>query len=87
MSNVDISNKSKAASPRWDLDSIFAGGSSSPVFRKFCDAVRADLAKLAESVKTLPAQLNDSSRAQCIGAILEFQRIGAHLEMARSFAH
>ncbi|MBK7092951.1 MAG: M3 family oligoendopeptidase [bacterium] len=87
MSNVDISNKSKAVSPKWDLDSIFAGGSSSPEFRKFCDAVRADLAKLAESVKTLPVQLNDSSRAQWIGAILEFQRIGAHLEMARSFAH
>lgn len=87
MSNVDVSNKTKTSSPKWDLDSIFAGGSSSPEFRKFCDAIRSDLTKLAESVKTLPAQLNDSSRAQWIAAILEFQRIGAHLEMARSYAH
>lgn len=87
MSNVNTSTKAKASSPRWELDSIFTGGSASPEFRKFCDAIRSDLEKLAATVKDLPAVLNDSSRAPWIAAILEFQRLGAHIEMARSFAH
>ncbi len=87
MSNVNTSTKAKATSPQWELDSIFPGGSASPEFRKFCDAIRGDLEKLAASVKALPAMLNDSSRAPWIAAILEFQRLGAHIEMARSFAH
>ncbi len=87
MSNVSTSTKAKASSPQWELDSIFPGGSASPEFRKFCDAIRSDLEKLAADVKALPAVLNDSSRAQWISAILEFQRLGAHIEMARSFAH
>ncbi len=87
MSSVEISAKTKASAPRWELDSIFPGGSGSPEFRKFCDAIRGDLEKLAADVKALPAELNDSSRAKWIAAILEFQRLGAHIEMARSFAH
>ncbi len=87
MSNVNTSTKAKASSPQWELDSIFPGGSASPEFRKFCDAIRGDPEKLATSVKVLPAVLNDSSRAPWITAILEFQRLGAHIEMARSFAH
>ena len=87
MSNVNTSTKAKATSPQWELDSIFPGGSASPEFRKFCDAIRGNLEKLAASVKAVPAMLNDSSRAPWIAAILEFQRLGAHIEMARSFAH
>ncbi len=85
MTTVDTATKPRA--PRWDLESIFPGGSASQEFRKFCNTIRADLEKLSASLKSLPDQLNDSSRAGWVKNILEFQRIGSHIEMARSFAH
>lgn len=87
MSEVDIKAKPKSASPRWELDSIFPGGSASPEFRKFCDAIRGDLEVLSTNVKGLPPILSDGTRNVWVEAILEFQRLGAHIEMARSFAH
>ena len=82
-----VSTTANSAAPRWDLDSVFPGGSSSKEFRGYCDDIRRDLEKLGKTIKALPRELNDGSRASWVATILEFQRVGAHLETARSYAH
>ncbi len=87
MSTVDTKAKPKVPAPRWELDSIFPGGSSSPEFKKFCLDIKRDLETLSGSVKSLAPELGESSRAGWTKVILEFQRLAAHIEIARSFAH
>lgn len=73
--------------PRWDLDSVFSGGSRSKEFRDFLDRIHNDLTKLNEEARSLPGKINDLTIKEVADFILEFQRVALHLGLARSFAH
>jgi oligoendopeptidase F len=71
--------------PRWDLESVFPGGSGSKEYKIFREKVRADLDKAKKAFAKLPTKLAPAAEAQWIKFILEFQRLGEHLGLARSF--
>lgn len=71
---------------KWDLDSIFPGGSGSTEYREFLDKSKQDLAAAASSFAALPEKLDDTSREQYKRAILELQRLAENLTLAYSHA-
>ncbi|MFH1892114.1 MAG: M3 family oligoendopeptidase [Candidatus Zixiibacteriota bacterium] len=71
---------------KWDLDSIFPGGSGSTEYKEFRDKLKQDLAAASKSFAVLPDKLDDSSRAQYKIAILEFQRLSENLGLVYSLA-
>ncbi|TFH65815.1 MAG: hypothetical protein E4G91_01075 [Candidatus Zixiibacteriota bacterium] len=73
--------------PRWDLESVFPGGSGSKEYKIFREKVRGDLDKAKKAFAKLPPKLSPAAEAQWIKFILEFQRLGEHLGLARSFVH
>jgi len=72
--------------PRWDLDSIFPGGSKSPEFKAFRDKVKQQLALAKEKSAVLPAILNDSTAAQWQEFILLLQSSAENIELVRSLS-
>jgi oligoendopeptidase F len=85
MTNVDVDSK-KSTAPRWDLDSIFPGGSGSKEYEKFRSDLRRDLTAARETIDKLPRKIDANSKADWKKAILEFQRLAQHLDLAASFA-
>jgi oligoendopeptidase F len=73
-------------SMRWDLDSIFPGGSRSPEFESFRSRLKSDLIEAHRQFDKLPAELTESSFGSCKDFILTYQRIEADLELAYSLA-
>lgn len=71
--------------PTWDLESIFPGGSASSEFRAFREKVKAEIAKEAARVASLPPVLDKSSRESWKQFIVALQDIHEHLELIRSF--
>jgi pepF/M3 family oligoendopeptidase len=74
------------SAPRWDLDSIFPGGSNSSEFKSFREKLTSDLKAARERIGDLSERLDDSSRSAWKEMVLEFQRLGLHLDLASSFA-
>jgi pepF/M3 family oligoendopeptidase len=72
--------------PRWDIDSIFKGGSKSPEYAQFRSDVAKDLTKLGKSLEKLPHKLNDESRAKWAKWILDMQNIYERLHLASAYA-
>ena len=72
--------------PRWDLDSIFPGGSASPEYRAFCDKVRNTLVEAKENLDLLPRQLDDTSGPAWEAFILRFQSEVENIRLIRAFA-
>lgn len=85
MSTTDTVSAQKKA-PRWDLESIFPGGSKSKEYAEFRRKARADLAAARERAGSLPQNLEGDNAAAWRELILEFQRLGMHLDLAGSFA-
>lgn len=85
MTNVDVDTK-KSAAPRWDLESIFPGGSASKEYDKFRSDLRGELAATRDSIGKLPRKIDPQSTADWKKVILEFQRRALHLDTAASFA-
>ena len=71
---------------KWNLESIFPGGSASAEYNAFRDKLKADLAAAHKSFDDLPKELSSSSRDAYRTFILEFQRIASHVECAYSMA-
>jgi len=82
----EMSDTAAKLDMRWDLDSIFPGGSGSAKYKEFRDKLKQDLAAASMSFATLPDKLEDSSREQYKIAILEFQRLSENLGLAYSLA-
>lgn len=57
---MNLSNKIPPA-PKWDLDSIFVGGSKSEEFKKFCDNVACDLTKAEKLVNNIQVDIDEST--------------------------
>ena len=71
--------------PRWDLESIFPGGSDSKEFAEFQALVKSDLAAARKQIASLPQQLAPENFAAWRDLILEFQRLGLHRSLHPSF--
>ena len=72
--------------PRWDLESIFPGGSASPQYQAFCDKVRLSLADAAGKLDKLPKSLTAQSSADWQSFILLLQDILENIKLVKSFA-
>lgn len=71
--------------PRWDLDSIFPGGSESEEYAAFRADIKNDLKKASEDIKNLPEKLDDSSRVKWIQYFRQIQELAARVDQAGSF--
>lgn len=70
--------------PRWNLETLFAGGSKSEAYQKLLESLERDLAKAEESAATLPRALPEG-RTQWTAWILLLQDLALRLESADSF--
>jgi pepF/M3 family oligoendopeptidase len=85
MSAEDMKTKTSKKAPRWDLEVIFPGGSSSVEYKTFRDKVRHDLAAAKATIAKLPPTLDSKSQPKWTKLISEFSRLGEHLGLARSY--
>jgi oligoendopeptidase F len=72
---------------RWDLESIFPGGSSSKEFAAFCKTLEADLAEATRLVSSLPMRLDGKTAGDWTDLFLLVQDIDMRLSHAGSFAY
>jgi oligoendopeptidase F len=72
--------------PRWDLDSIFPGGSKSTQYKDHRDKVKDDLEKTRTMLAELPAVLDDNSLGQWVNFILKLQELYGNTILTVSFA-
>ena len=72
--------------PRWDLESIFPGGSKSKEFKKFRDDMKKELDSATTMLKSLPAKIDDSTLKSWIDFILKLQSTLDSLSTIFSFA-
>lgn len=59
--------------PKWDLESIFPGGSESTEFKKFREALKSELAAAEKMIKNLPAKIDNSTLKSWVDFILKLQ--------------
>jgi len=72
--------------PRWDLDSIFPGGSKSAEFKKHREKVKNDLVTTKKMLDKLPATLEDGNIQQWADFILKWQARCEDAELIISFS-
>jgi len=72
-------------SPKWDLDSVFPGGSNSSEYAEFRKNIKIDLKSAVEDFKTLPEKLDDAGRPVWIDYINKLQKLSDHLSQAHAF--
>jgi len=80
-----VPDKNAPKAPRWEIDSIFPGGSKSPQYLEFRKAIARDLEKLARAIEKLPKKLNDTARSKWAKWILDLQELYERLHLAAAF--
>lgn len=70
---------------RWDLESIFPGGSSSPQLAEFLEAIKTDLINAEKEFESLPKNLEDSTRSKWVAYFIMIQDIQERLGHAGGF--
>ena len=81
-------NKSKIPpAPRWDLDSIFPGGSKSSEFKAHRDKVAANLEQAKKTAESLPKKLDDASQQAWADYAVLMQSLLEDIHLTVSFAH
>jgi pepF/M3 family oligoendopeptidase len=78
-------NAEKNTAPRWDLDSIFPGGSKSEKYTSFRKNIKSDLKLFAEEISNLPQKLDESSKTQWIDFLIRLQDLYARIIQAHGF--
>lgn len=73
--------------PKWDLDSIFPGGSKSDEFKKFREQVKADLKKAEQLTSALKTGLTSDTKNNWIEFIGVFESVCEDIELVISFAN
>lgn len=71
---------------RWNLDSIFSGGSESKEFKSYRERLKDRIAKTLKDFDNLPDQVRADNREQFKNVILDFQHIVDDLELVFAFA-
>lgn len=72
--------------PKWDLESIFTGGSKSADFKKFRDQVKSDVEKLTSEIESLPKKIEKTNVDVWTGFMTGLQDICADIEMILAFS-
>ncbi len=72
--------------PRWDLDSIFPGGSGSKEFRTHREKTKTDLDTAATMLRDLPEQITLDSMLVWADFILKMQELDENIDLVRAFA-
>ncbi len=86
MSAISDMESADKLAMRWDLETIFPGGSGSTEYKDFREKLKADVAAAARTFDRLPKKLDASSRADYRKLILEFQRLTSNADSAYSNA-
>ncbi len=73
--------------PKWDLESIFPGGSQSKEFEAFRQEIKNDIPKIKENFAKLPTELDDSNLESWVDFILKIQVFLDRINHGNSFAH
>ncbi|MEZ5360553.1 MAG: M3 family oligoendopeptidase [Candidatus Zixiibacteriota bacterium] len=73
-------------SMRWDLESVFPGGSSSPQYTEFRKAIASDLAKAEQTFAELPEKLDANTVDTWADFLCSIQSIVERISHAISFA-
>jgi len=73
--------------PRWDLESIFPGGSKSAEFKDHRQKVKDNLEKTGETIKKLPPVLDNANMGQWVDFVLNMQSLVEDIELIISFAN
>lgn len=71
---------------RWDLESIFPGGSGSTEYKEFRKAINVDLTKAQKTLKELSFTLDEVATTKWIAFMLMVQDIAMRVSHAESFA-
>lgn len=74
------------AAPRWDIDSLFPGGSRSPEFAGFLDEIRDGLTMLQKTLASLPVSLDASGANGWTQWVLDLQDLADKIELAEVYA-
>lgn len=72
--------------PKWDLESVFPGGSGSKEYAAYRAAAREKLVELSTALSALPKSIDNGSLAAWVSLIQEFQKIVEELTLIRAFA-
>lgn len=72
--------------PKWNIDSIFSGGSESKEYQTFCTKIETDLGIAQAKIPGLPGELSDAGRRIWEAWILELQGISERIHLAAMFA-
>lgn len=86
MSPVAEMDVAESAAPRWDLDSIFPGGSGSGEYAEFRRQIAADLDAAEAAAAELPKSWSEAACGAWRTFVLTIQDIAARLDTAGSFA-
>lgn len=78
--------KQDKQAPRWDLDTLFPGGSSSADYQTHIASTRTGMDVANENLNDLPPNLDPESRDAWAEWILELQELEEEIELARVFA-
>jgi len=81
-----MSTKKIPPAPRWDLETIFPGGSSSSEFRAHLDGLKADFEKTAKLQESLPENITTDNVSSWADVVLALQKLLDDFELAGSFA-
>jgi pepF/M3 family oligoendopeptidase len=79
--------KSDTSMMRWDMESIFPGGSASKEFEAFRKAIVTDLEKVERTIESLPLRLEESDLSNWRNLLLAVQDLDRRLNHADSFAY
>lgn len=72
--------------PRWDLDTLFPGGSTSADYKTHIESTRTEMDVAGEELTELPPNLEPASRDAWARWILELQELEEKIELARVYA-
>lgn len=75
----------KDSAPRWDMESIFPGGSASEKYRTFITEISRDLDRAEQARKGLPDSLAGSDAAAWVNWIQAYQDLEERVDLAHSF--
>ncbi len=74
------------AAPKWDLESVFPGGSGSTEFKEYREKVKAEVIHTAELLKNLPESIDNSSIDKWTESVVALQSNIENIELILAFA-
>jgi len=76
----------KSRAPRWDLESLFSGGSNSAEFKRFRQTIKSDIQNAEAELAKLSGKYGQADYKAWAGMILSLQELYKNIYHASSFA-